>query len=179
MRWDYKLVYYLLLTYFMYGLFNWFSLGDFVTPLPLSFVFGLIIPLTFLLTTKPSFYSVLFFTIPLLLFKDLIIYYNENMGIGFIITSLVSFMILGLVTLKKSAKNKLIQINGLLFTLIPILLLNNKIISIVYIAFTALITFKSLQTELIKHPPLERALLSSFFIQSLFLMNEASIWLVG
>lgn len=179
MRWDYKLVYYLLLTYFMYGLFNWFYLGDFITPLPLSFVFGLIIPIAFLLKTKLTLYSILFLTIPLLLFKDLIIYYNENIGAIFIIVSLTSFVVLGLILLKRYTQNKLILINSLLIMLSPILLIGNNNLSTVYITLTAFITFKSLQLDIIKDLVLERTLLISFFIQTLFLLNETSNWLVA
>ncbi len=178
MRWDYKLVYYLLLTYFMYGLFNWFSLGDFVVPLPLSFVFAFIIPVAYLFATKPSLYNLLYLSIPLLLFKDLVIYYNENIGIGLILTSLTAFVALGIILLTKKAKNRLISTNGILFTIAPILLIGNNILSVSYIALTALLTFRNIQSEFIKHIPLERALLTSLFIQVLFLLNECSNWLV-
>jgi hypothetical protein len=162
----------------MYGLFNWFSLGDFVVPLPISFVFAAIIPLVFIFTTKPSYHSLLYLTIPLLLFKDLVIYDNEAIGIGFIITSVIALTSLGIIILKQYYQQTLIRFNGLLLISTPILLIGNNKLSILLIALTTFTTYRTLQAEQVQQVSLERSLLITLFIHSLFLLNETSNWLV-
>lgn len=180
MRWDYKLVAYLLLTYFISGVLNYFSLNAFVVPLPLSFLFAPLIALTFALKTKPSFYTLLFFGIPLLMLKDLIIYYNENLGILFIVLSLVSWLILGGLILKRAKSSLLLKLNGVSLLAASILLVGNAYLSAGYLSLVLITSFKTLQTNTKQlSEPLERSLLLVAFITALYFLNETSIWLVS
>ena len=179
MRWDYKLVSYLLLTYFIYGVFNWFSLSDFVVPLPLSFIFAPLIAFTFVIKTKPSIYSILYLAIPLIMLKDLFIYYNENLGIAFIVVSILSWMILGGLLFKESKNNLLTKASAIGLLASPILIIGNHNLNLGYLLIILFTSFKTLQTNNNIKEPLERSLLLFSFINALYLLNETSIWLVG
>ena len=179
MRWDYKLVYYLLLTYFIYGVFNWLSLSDFVVPLPLSFIFAPLIAFTFIIKTKPSLYSLLFLAIPLLMIKDLIIYYNETLGITLSIIGLFSWMALGGILLKNYKDNLFIKITAIGLLIAPILLLGNQYLTLGYLAILLFTSFKILQNNNSLKEPIERALLLFTFINALYALNEFSNWMVG
>lgn len=178
MQWDKKLVYYLLLTYFMYGLFSWPVLRDFVVPLPMSFIFTIVVVIVFLIKTELTIFSLFYLTIPLLIFKDLIMY--ENPVIGKLLTQIgiFSYIPLAIIIYIQNRKNWLLILNSLLFLLSPILLFNNVIISLSLIAITTLITFRNLNSETQFSNPLKRVLLMTFLINTLFLLNELSIWLV-
>lgn len=180
MRWDYKLVSYSLLIYFTYGILNLLDLNDFVVPLPLSFIFTIIISIVFSFKTKLSIYTSIFTGIPLLILKDLFIYNYEWTGIIFIILSLISWMVLGLLLIKYAEKNSYILTTGVLLIFAPILLINSLILSLGYLTILLLISFYILQKGFLRtNIPLERSLLMLSFIITLFLINEASVFLVS
>lgn len=178
MRWDYKLVSYLLLTYFIYGIVNLLALNDFVVPLPLSFIFAPLIALTFAIKTKPSLYTLLFLAIPLLMLKDLIIYYNETLGIILSIIGLLSWMILGGLLLKKS-KSFFLKVSAIGLLIAPLLLIGIQYLSFAYLTILLIASYKTLQDENNKlQEPLERSLLLFTFINALYILNEVSNYIV-
>jgi hypothetical protein len=179
MRWDYKLVTYSLLTYGIYGVINLFQLYSFVVPLPLSFILAILLSLVFCFRTIISINTILYLGIPLIMLKDLIIFYNEFIGIVFIILGIISWIVLGIL-LVRVANNNFIKTTGVLLICSPILLLNWVTLSLVYLIILLLFSIKTLQSkELNLSIPLERSLLILIFIDTLYLLNEASIGMVS
>lgn len=180
MRWDYKLVIYLLLTYFIYGVINLLELNNFVVPLPLSFIMAIIVSLAFIFKTKPSIYSILIIGIPLVMIKDLIIFYDEKLGITMTILGLISWMWLGLLLINYSKKNTLTRLTGAFLIMTPVLLFNHTTLTLIFISTILILSYLTLQKNILsKKNALERSLLTLSFILAMFLLNEVSIWLVS
>lgn len=178
MRWDYKLVSYLLLTYFIYGLINWFSLSDFVVPLPLSFIFAPLIALTFIIKTKPSIHTFLYLAIPLLMLKDLVIYFNEIVGIICSIIGLIAWMVLGGLLFKSTERSFFTNISAFGLLAAPLLLIGNQYLSLGYLIILLFTSYRILQSENKLKEALERSLLLFTFINALYILNEFSNWMV-
>lgn len=179
MRWDYKLVSYLLLIYFFYGLINLLELSDFVVPLPLSFIFTLLTSFLFSLKTKFSICTFLFFCIPLIMLKDLFIYNYELLGVILILLSVTSWITLGILLIRHDNESTLVKITGILLICSPILFISYQITSSIYLITLLIVSFKTLQkNSLVSNIPLERSLLALTFLIALFLLNETSNWLV-
>ncbi len=180
MRWDYKLVTYSLLTYAIYGVLNLFDLNSFVVPLPLSFILAPLITIVFCLKTTISINTLLYLGIPLIMLKDLFIYYDEVIGIALIILGIISWITLGILLIKRPNNNFFIKTSGVLLICSPLLLLNWKALSLVYLIILLISSVKTLQIEdLSLNKPLERSLLILIFINALYLLNEVSIGLVS
>ncbi len=180
MKWDIKLVAYSLLIYFTFGLINLISLGDFVVPLPLSYIFCTIISLIYFFTSKISIHSLLFICIPLIVLKDLIIHYNLTYGKILIISSIISWGVFGILLLIKFRNQILSNLLGIALIFLPIILLNHSYISIPYLLLVLFLNFKVIQKQLFSVSQIfERINLLIALIIGLFLLNELSIYLVN
>lgn len=177
MIWERKIVYYLLLTYFIYGILNIIYLGDFVVPLPISFLFIIIVSFLFIITSKFSYYTLICLTIPFLVLKDLIIFYNKNIGIVMLLLGIISMFFLGIKIINRIKNNRTILILGLLLILSPIHLINIDEVSIVYSIIMVFTILKLLQSSIKLDKRVEKTIFIVLFVKTIFLLNNISNWL--
>jgi hypothetical protein len=110
--------------------------------------------------------------------KDLIIYYNETLGIILSIIGLLSWMILGGLLLKKS-KSFFLKVSAIGLLIAPLLLIGIQYLSFAYLTILLIASYKTLQDENNKlQEPLERSLLLFTFINALYILNEVSNYIV-
>jgi hypothetical protein len=125
MEQEKKIVFRVLLTYILYGVFYIFTLGDFIVPLPLIYLAIPLVAIYFFIRSIQSNKSWFLLLLPFIVLKDVMMELNINFVAFISYASLVSWVLFGLFILRQKLIISIIQkvygfsLMATLLTLIP------------------------------------------------------------